>query len=84
MTTILVEPDGGERIHWPQQGHDFILKIASESVGSFSLTEAVIPPGKGAGCTFMKRLRSVGTYSTVSTASQWVTPSSLLDQARRS
>jgi uncharacterized RmlC-like cupin family protein len=49
VTTLLVEPGGGERIHWPQQGHDFILKIASASVGSFSLTEAVIPAGKGAG-----------------------------------
>jgi mannose-6-phosphate isomerase-like protein (cupin superfamily) len=49
VTTIFVEPDGGERIHWPQQGHDFVLKITSENLGSFSLTEAVIPPGKGAG-----------------------------------
>ncbi len=49
MTAILVKPDEGERIRWPQQGHDFCLKISSASGGSFSLSEAVIPPGKGAG-----------------------------------
>lgn len=55
MTTILVKPDDGERIHWPQQGHDFCLKISSESGGSFSLTEAVIPPGQGAGVHIHER-----------------------------
>ena len=49
MTAILTKPDEGERIHWPQQGHDFCLKVSSESGSSFSLTEAIIPPGKGAG-----------------------------------
>ncbi len=48
MTTILISPGEGERIVWPQQGHEFCIKI-SENGGSFSLTEATIPPGKGAG-----------------------------------
>jgi mannose-6-phosphate isomerase-like protein (cupin superfamily) len=47
--SVLIRPDDGERIHWPQQGHHFCLKISPEGGGSFSLTEAVIPPGKGAG-----------------------------------
>ena len=47
--TILVNSDEGERVHWPQQGHDFCLKVSPRNGGSFSLTEAVIPPGKGAG-----------------------------------
>lgn len=49
MTTILIEPDEGERIHWPLQGHDFCLKVSPLDGGSFSLTEAIIPAGKGAG-----------------------------------
>lgn len=46
---LLIRPDGGECIHWPQQGHDFRLKISPERDGSFSLTEVIIPPGNGAG-----------------------------------
>jgi len=50
MTTIpLIAADEGERVHWPQQGHDFCLKVSPSPGGSFSLTEANIPPGKGAG-----------------------------------
>jgi mannose-6-phosphate isomerase-like protein (cupin superfamily) len=49
MTTILISPGDGERIVWPQQGHEFCIKISPEHGGSFSLTEATIPPGKGAG-----------------------------------
>ncbi len=49
MTTPLVPPEGGERIAWPEHGHEFCLKVSPESGASFSLTEATIPPGKGAG-----------------------------------
>jgi mannose-6-phosphate isomerase-like protein (cupin superfamily) len=49
MTTILIKPGEGDRVHWQQQGHDFCLKVSPRSGGSFSLTEAVIPPGRGAG-----------------------------------
>ena len=49
MTTILIEPGEGESVHWPGQGHDFCLKVSPEGGGSFSLTEASIPAGKGAG-----------------------------------
>lgn len=45
----LVRSDQGERTHWSQQGHDFCLKVSPEGGGSFSLTEATIPPGQGAG-----------------------------------
>ena len=33
----------------PSKGHEFCIKISPENGGSFSLTEATIPPGKGAG-----------------------------------
>jgi mannose-6-phosphate isomerase-like protein (cupin superfamily) len=49
MTRVLTLPGDGERIVWQEQGHVFRLKVAPESGGSFSLTEATIPPGKGAG-----------------------------------
>ncbi|HEX6539666.1 MAG TPA: cupin domain-containing protein [Candidatus Dormibacteraeota bacterium] len=45
----LVGPNEGERVHWSEQGHDFCLKVSPKGGGSFSLTEATIPPGQGAG-----------------------------------
>ncbi|GAC1512741.1 MAG: hypothetical protein NVS1B3_16690 [Candidatus Dormibacteraceae bacterium] len=49
MTTILVQPNDGESVHWREQGHNFCLKVSPDGGGSFSLTEAVIPAGQGAG-----------------------------------
>ena len=49
MTAILTGPGDGGRIVWPQQGHEFCVKVSPEHGGSFSLTEVTVPPGKGAG-----------------------------------
>ena len=45
----LTGPDEGDRVHWPQRGHEFWLKVSPAAGGSFSLTEVSIPPGQGAG-----------------------------------
>jgi quercetin dioxygenase-like cupin family protein len=50
VTTVAWQPGEGEHVTWSRDGHQFLMKVLPEhSGGSFSLTEAVIPAGKGAG-----------------------------------